>query len=304
MSDLPLILYIPGLLPKPEAAVHRRELLRCLLTALGRVDSEVAAEIRESESSFDLVSWTYDFYREHRDIGLDLPNIESALAKAAPDEQDVLDATRLKRRFTVSVYRAGDLLPFLIPKLANERLEIHLRDMRRYATNENDIADHIRRLLKVPIEAAAAAGRPVLLMAHSMGSVIAWDALWQMSRQDGRDAQVSLWLTMGSPLGGSFVQRQLLGRDASGAERYPGNIDSWCNIAAVGELTAFRRELAPHFGEMVDLGLVSAIDDQEIFSFFRMDGALNVHNEYGYLLHEVTAKKVAQWWRSAKSARP
>ena len=35
------------------------------------------------------------------------------------------------------------------------------------------------------LRAAAEAGRPVLLIAHSMGSVIAFDALWQMSRRDG-----------------------------------------------------------------------------------------------------------------------
>ena len=267
MSDLPLILYIPGLLPKPEASVHRREILRCLLKALYRVDAEVAGEIEATEESFDLVSWTYDFYGEHRDIALDLPNIEAALSLEGPREKDVMEATTLKRRFMLTLYRTGDLLPFLIPRLANERLEVHLRDIRRYASNENDIAEHVRRLLKVPIEAAWAAGRPVLLMAHSMGSVIAWDALWEMSRRENREAQVDLWLTMGSPLGGSYVKKHLLGRDESGAMRFPSNIRAWTNIAAVGELTAFRRRLREHFVDMIRLGLVPDIRDEDIFSF-------------------------------------
>ena len=41
-------------------------------------------------------------------------------------------------------------------------------------------------MLKMPLRAAWGSGRPVLLAAHSMGSVIAYDALWEMTR-DGRD---------------------------------------------------------------------------------------------------------------------
>ena len=37
------MLYVPGLLPKPEASVHRQALLRCLLSGLERVDATVAA---------------------------------------------------------------------------------------------------------------------------------------------------------------------------------------------------------------------------------------------------------------------
>ena len=39
MSDAPQprIIYIPGLLPKPEPGVHRDALLRCLLAGVGRM---------------------------------------------------------------------------------------------------------------------------------------------------------------------------------------------------------------------------------------------------------------------------
>lgn len=298
MFDDPLILYVPGLLPKPEPTIHRRELLRCLLASLGRVDAGVAGAIEQQSSSFDLVSWTHDFYGEHRDIALDLDDIEAALDKPEPDERDIADAVHWKRRLMHASYRIGDLLPFLIPRLANEKLEVHLRDVRRYAKNDNDIAEHIRRLLKVPLEAAAAAGRRVLLLAHSMGSVIAWDALWELSRVERRDVRIDLFLSMGSPLGSKFLQRRLLGVDRAGAERYPDNIRCWRNIAAIGELTALDRSLKNDFAPMIELGLVEDIVDYEIFCFYRSDGALNVHNEYGYLLHEQTARQVCEWWRA------
>ena len=156
----PLILYIPGLLPKPEAGVHREQLLRCMLASIRRLDDAVAEDIASDHSHFDLVSWTFDFYGEHRDIALDLPDIDAALEKEGPSDLDIRDAVHWKRRLMHASYKTGDLLPFLIPRLANEKLELHLRDLRRYSRNDNDIAEHVRRLLKVALEAAAAGGRP------------------------------------------------------------------------------------------------------------------------------------------------
>jgi hypothetical protein len=48
---------------------------------------------------------------------------------------------------------------------------------------------------------------------------------------------------------------------------------------------------------MLRLGLVEHIEDIEIFNFFRLDGELNVHAEYGYMANRETAAVVANWWR-------
>jgi len=290
-------LYVPGLLPKPPPEQHREQLRRCLLAAVGRLDEAIADALNARSASFDLVSWTFDFYGKHRDIDLDLSDIEAALARDQPSEEDIADALGWKRRLMYAVYQTGDRLPFLIPRIANERMEVHLRDLNRYTDNDNGIADHVRRMLKVPLEAAAAAGRPVLLLTHSMGSVIAWDALWQMSRVEARNVPVDLWVTMGSPLGGNYLQQRLLGFDKEDAQRYPDNVRRWINVSAVGELTALDRTLANDFAPMLEHGLIDEIVDHEIFTFYREAGALNVHNEYGYLMHETTGRIVRDWWR-------
>lgn len=292
----PLIIYIPGLLPKPEPEAHREQLLRCLLEGIRRIDADVAADIKAHPRSFDIASWTYDFYREHRDITLDLTDIEGLLGQTEAAEQDIAEAVSWQTRLAVAVYKAGDLLPFLIPKLANEKLELHLRDLRRYNRNDNDVAQFSRRLLKMPLEAASAAGRPILLMAHSMGSVISFDALWQMSRSEHRNVAVDLWLTMGSPLGQRYIQKRLLGRDEAGERRFPNNIRRWANVSAFGDLTSLDRKLKNDFGDMLSLGLIEEIADYEAFNYFRSEDALNVHAEYGYLVNEVTARLVFDWW--------
>jgi hypothetical protein len=293
----PLVIYIPGLLPKPEPEKHREALLCCLLAGLRRVDAPVADAIEATRGSFDIVSWTYDFYRKHRDIDIDRAAIEAVILQAEASATDIAEASAWARRLTRWIYTLGDMLPFLIPHLASERMEVHLRDLLRYEHNKNGIADHVRRMLKVPLLAASGGQHPVLLIGHSMGSVIAYDALWELSHTHGNPVSIDLLLTMGSPLGQRFMQRRMNGHDRSGADRYPHNIRRWKNLTAIGDLTAIDPWLANDFGEMLELGLVESIDDEEIFNFFRLNGELNVHAEYGYLSNEKTALTIAAWWR-------
>ncbi len=293
----PLILYVPGLLPKPEAGVHKEALRRCLLAGLRRHDGGVAAQLAAADRSFDLVAWTYDFYREHRDFALDAKSIDSLLEQATASEHDIVEASSPGKRLLRWLYRVGNLFPFLIPHLADERIELHLRDLMRYVHNRNDIATHTREMLKMPLRAAWEAGRPVLLAAHSMGSVIAYDTLWEMSRDPRDELRVDLLLTMGSPLGQSYLRRHVLGHGETGPARYPDTFRRWVNLSAVGDMTAVNPYLGKDFGEMLQLGLVESIEDIEIFNFFRHDGELNVHAEYGYLVNKDTAAVVAEWWR-------
>ena len=196
------------------------------------------------------------------------------------------------------------MLPFIIPHLASERMEVHLRDLMRYERNKNGIAEHVRRMLKVPLLAASGGEHPVLLIGHSMGSIISYDALWELSHNHGNPVSIDLFLTMGSPLGQRFMQRRISGHDSNGVDRYPRNIRRWKNMAATGDLTAFDPWLANDFGEMVELGLVESIDDEEIFNYFRLDGELNVHAEYGYLANKKTALTIAKWWRGHDAGLP
>jgi hypothetical protein len=300
----PLILYIPGLLPKPEAELHKAQLRRCLIAGVAKVDAALAAEIRNAAQAFDVVSWTYDFYLEHRDIQLDQAAIDAVIAQDRAHVDDIREAAGWKRRLTVWLYRLGDMLPFLIPHLASEKMEVHIRDLRRYLNNDNGIGDHTREMLKVSLRAACESQRPILLLAHSMGSIIAYDALWEMTHNSKDRVLIDLLLTMGSPLGQNYLQKRIFGHDRRGLKRFPGNIRRWTNLSAVGELTAIDRVLANDFGEMLDLELVESIEDGDVFNHFRLDGQLNVHAEYGYLVNDACGRAIADWWRGLAVTAP
>ena len=110
-----------------------------------------------------------------------------------------------------------------------------------------------------------ASDRPVLLIAHSMGSVIAFESLWQLTHIDRKPADVCL-VTMGSPLGQRYIQKRIKGFDKIGKGRYPTGIKRWINLTAVGDMTAVDPRLANDYREMVELGLINDIEDIEITS--------------------------------------
>jgi len=302
-SGDPLIIFVPGLKPKPEPAAHRYELFRCLLEGVRRIDEETARQMGECDQCFDIIAWTYDFYGEHRDLNIDLASIDALIQQKSATEQDIAEATSLKRRFLRWIYTLADNFPFLMHPVADENLEIHLRDLRRYLKNKNDVAEVVRRLLKVPLCAAWKLERPVLLIGHSMGSIIAYDSLWQLSQESESEDNIDLFMTMGSPLAQKFIQRRIKGSKESLANRYPRNVRRWVNVAAVGDLTSIDMRLENDYDEMVDLGLTASIEDRQVFNYFRLDGELNVHAEYGYLINEVTAGFVSKWWRSVMPVR-
>lgn len=294
----PLILYVPGLKPKPPMERYQRELWRCLLEGVNRLDSKVAQQLQEHKNGFQVVGWTSEFYHQDRDIDLDLPAIEALLHQLHPSRRDIAEANAWKKRFMRWVFLLGDFLPFLIPRIADKNMQLTLRDLRRYTRNIGGAGDWVRGQLLQPLRAALQENRPVTLIAHSMGSIIAYDCLWLLGKESLPPVEVMI--TLGSPLGQKFVQRRLLGAGLGEPERFPKTLRRWINIAAVGELTAIDRHFATDFGEMVELDLLESIEDHEIFNYFRSEGELNVHSEYGYLVNNVTAGLLRDWWQQAR----
>jgi hypothetical protein len=295
----PVIIFVPGMKPKPEPERHRQQIWRTLIEGVRRADAEVADAMSACGDCLTLADWTWAFYNSHADIEPDLAAIEELLAKPGPTDEDAAEARSWGKRLKRFAYILGDLLPFLIPHLADERMQVTLQDVRRYLNDVREIGRRVRRRLEMRLDAAWREGRPVLLIGHSLGSVIAWDSLWELSRVDAHPGRVDLFLSLGSPLGQRFVQRRLKGRDADGTERYPDNIRRWVNIAAIGELTALDRSFRRDYREMLAAGLIEGIEDYEVLNFFRKDGELNVHSEYGYLVNRTTGGVIADWWRSA-----
>jgi hypothetical protein len=120
------------------------------------------------------------------------------------------------------------------------------------------------------IDVLARANKPVVLLAHSQGSIIAYDVL---RRLDGRTPsrqplRVALLVTLGSPLGIDEVQRKL-----TQPLRVPGGVQAWANFADGLDPVALDKDLAGEFAGEV------RIQDARV----RNPIPMNPHSALGYL---------------------
>jgi hypothetical protein len=290
------IIFVPGMKPKPPPEQHRTELLRVLTSGLRRVRPQAAHLLALHPQLFEVVPWTYAFHGSHRDVALDLPGIERLLEQSAPTPEDLSELRSWPRRLARFWHRLGDAVPLFVTLTARPALRETMREVQRYLANRDGIADDIRARLRAPLERAWSQGEEVLLIAHSLGSVIAYDTLWELSHVQRAPGRVDLFVTLGSPLATGFIYRELRGAREPGRRRYPTNIRRWVNFASLGDVTALRPMLAKYFGEMRSLGLIESIDDRvDLTNYYRDGGRLNAHEAYGYLVQPALAELVGDW---------
>ena len=298
METVNRILFVPGKNPKPPPEEHRRQLLRALLRGVERVDPVAARDIERQAEAFMLIGWNPLYYQNYKSLEEDLPWIDALLQRTGPSEQDLQEAQSFRRRIAWLLYTVADLFHFLIPLLPDPAVKNTVQETARYFSDEGGIGEQVRELLKVPLRQMFAEGRRILIIGHSMGSVIAYDTLWDLTHIEKNAERVDLFLTIGSPLGMRFTQQRLRGVHEKGTERYPHDIRNWINIAAQGDLTALDPTLRDDFGDMVHLGLIESITDLNggVYNYFRNDEGLNVHRSYGYLVNPRMGEVIADWW--------
>ena len=290
------IIFVPGLNPKPPPETYRAQLERVLLAGLRRTRPRAAQWLANHDDAFVLVAWTYLFYGAHRDIGVDLPGIERLLVQTEPTADDLRELGSWSRRSLRWTHLVGDAWPFLGRRLASPNTRRLMHEASRYLKNRDGVGAAVRSVLRSRLETAWRDGDPVLLIGHSLGSVIAYDTLWELSYVHRVTGEVSLLVTLGSPLGTRFVQRSLQGARELGAARYPRNVRRWVNMTARGDTTALQPHLKPLYHEMLDLGLIDAIEEFADFdNFFRGSLGLNAHESYGYLAQPILAEIIGDW---------
>lgn len=293
------IIFVPGKNPKPEPTVHRQRLWRALLAGVARADPVAAQALTTTFDRFVLAAWNAIYYGRSKPAEIDTDALERLLQTPGPEAADRREAHSWRRKRARLLYSLGDLFPLLIPLVPDPAIKNTIAETLRYFENRDGIGVRVREILKAPLRAAFADGDRVLLIAHSMGSVIAYDALWELWHEEHNRGRVDLLLTLGSPLGMRFVQKRLVGFRNHGHARYPGNIRRWINASTEGDVTALDPTLRDDFGALVAHGLTESITDVHdgLYGYFRNEEGLNVHRSYGYLVQPRVGEAIARWWR-------
>jgi hypothetical protein len=291
------IIFVPGKNPKPLAESHRDLLWQALIAGLARIDEKAYKDLVNNKKNFKLIAWNYIFYHKNKNIDNDVLAVTELIKKTGPSEQDISESSTWYYKFDQIFYRVIDFFPWTVLLLTG-KIRATVKEIQRYFYNKNNIACEVRELLKQELRPMLRNKDSVLLIGHSMGSIIAYDALWELSHLEKLPGKVD-FLTIGSPLGMNYVQHNLIGNKYSVKKRYPTNIEQWINISADGDITALDNVFADDFDEMLKLGLVKNISDycNGVYNYFRDKKGLNCHRSYGYLINSIVSKTIVSWWK-------
>ncbi|GJM64796.1 hypothetical protein [Persicobacter diffluens] len=188
-------------------------------------------------------------------------------------------------------------------RLADDFISAVAPDIENYWNEEDYYGSDIRhRLLQVLRDALKKEER-IMLIGHSLGSVICYDNLWKLSHygeyreEFGDKKRVDLLVTMGSPLGDITVKRRLKGSKSKGKKRYPLNIKRWVNISAEDDYISHDSKLADDFKAMAGYGIIQepVKDIYPVYNMTVRGGRSNPHASMGYLIHPGFIETLHSW---------
>ena len=190
---------------------------------------------------------------------------------------------------------AVGLASVLISKLA--------KDLGEYWNAKSDYGEQVRQRVRDTLCAALDKGDQVMLISHGTGSVIAYDVLWQLSRDSAFSEQYSekkidIWLTLGAPIADNVIRKKLLGAKEKTINKYPGNIVSWHNVSAEDDYCCYDNTVANDFKPMLKDKLVSCIRDYQIYNLAIRYGKSNPHSSIGYYIHPRVTQLINEWLTS------
>jgi hypothetical protein len=159
-------------------------------------------------------------------------------------------------------------------------LERELRDLAAYY-NDAQFRETVRTRLRDKLKQHK--GSRIMLIGHSMGSIIAYDVLRRLGRDDPQ-FRVDHFVTIGSPLGMPHVKYRI--QQENDLVRTPSIVGRWTNFADRRDVVAIDAKLGDDY-EPNDQGV--KVTDVPVINAYRSPldrdppNKPNYHKSYGYL---------------------
>lgn len=220
------------------------------------------------------VVWYADVLDPHSSDGCDYDAGDIRARRDARTDADVKQVVSL----------AGGLIN-LLSALVDDSVA---RELRSFSADAAFLGDTRKRCgtearLGQAIDRAKREGRPIILVAHSLGALVAYDYL--TTRTD--TGVVQNFITIGSMAGAPELRRFIIGGDSTDAFTVPASVKQWTNI---------RKEKD---GLAVPLAI-----GRDIVTNPPADEA-DPHEMVGYLRGTVTAREIlGAWCAASTSGRP
>jgi len=198
---------------------------------------------------------------------------------------DQMDRIFLEKDGSLNFSRLTD---FMLKHFVND-LDLY------YKNDETQPRERICRLLADTLTKHRR--KKILLIAHSMGSIIAWDVLTRWVPH----IRIHTLVTIGSPLGNPVIRSKMLSdmKDIGGAPpllKTPENIyGSWYNLADYKDRVAISYDLENDF--LPNSRLVQP-RDRLIWNNYEYKGERNPHKSYGYLRCPEMSDILSEFYKS------
>lgn len=176
-------------------------------------------------------------------------------------------------------------------------------DMAHYWNQEAYFGSDVRLRLTDILKQAFDDDDEIMLVSHSLGTIISYDNLWKFSHygeyrhQYGSKKKIELFVTMGSPLGDETAKQHLKGKKSSGNHKYPHNIKRWVNIAAEDDYISHDSRLKNDFKKMYKAGLLEepVKDIYPVYNLTVRNESPNAHSAIGYLINPKFIDLLSEW---------
>lgn len=302
-----LLVHGRGFKPEPDAYLD---------ISLAAMRSGIARDYPDQTDLFDEMrkelAWYGDLNAEalhgcgeNYDESLDVGDRRNALAALrefkARKKFGIGQYDRLPGKSAIPEFVADVAAPLLSTVgLTMPVINLMAKDFARYFDKKSPMATQARERVRTKLCALLESGDRVAMVTHGLGSVIAYDVLWQLShdpdsKQDYGPGKIDLWMTLGAPLGDTSVRKRLLGAKEKSTSRYPANVITWHNIAAEDDYMCHDNTVADDYSNMMQQRVVSAVNDHKIFNLAVRYGKSNPHSSVGYYIHPRVSKVLADW---------
>ncbi len=268
--------------------------------------------------AFELVYWAHHLYskplslREKR-AGhprfLDEPYIPSDQKKGKPKRKSLPFFLRPFVKKTLDTVFLGSRMQKEVDVIAENLLAQSFPDLALYYTNERvfskkiGIRDLLRAELRSVIEKYP--NSKILLIAHSMGSIITFDVL------SDNLYTIDTLVTVGSPVGLPLVrkrfaqERNILISDKDMIHTPESIRKGWFNLADTKDMVAFDSYIADNYSKN---SFDVAPNDKHVFNDYVYNNCENHHNILGYLrtpemtkiLHDFIVQQPLTFWQRVK----
>jgi hypothetical protein len=303
------IIIIHGLASKPPEDVWLKLCRSCLVENIGLQEKALASQLEKHPETIQSAYWADCVPHHIPDDDNYCSLLQERVCDIIAERKEVGSAFHVGVGERVGAFfknRGADLVEILASAVASKEavMKSFLEETRLYS-EEQYIADLMRRSLEEHLMESWKQNCDVALLSHSMGTFIAFDVLWRFSHRAAEpyrsfhNRKVQLFVTMGSPLCEAPVKAMLFARHHSGAgsRQFPTNFQMWHNYSCLGDLVCHGADFrADYFNRLCACNVIASEPEHLLIDYSNLhnpfvnvehEGNLlmpkrNPHKEYGY----------------------